>query len=202
MKGWRASADPEDRARLAARTAGQARLSKLQLESTLPGPTLEGTRQAVGPGGALQDAVTTLLGAAMVDTGPMARGPRGPRSGQAFPGKGREDGRPGHARPSICRDAGLGLRSLRRADGKAPCLAPGNQRQLRGAPPSQALIQYPCPGGPSRGRQAPGAMLHRDWSGHPNLRLADAPVLGLAELVGIASLPQGASLGIPSLTLS
>lgn len=46
-------------------------------------------------------------------------------------------------------------------------------------------------------------MLHRDWSSHPHLGLADLlSCAGLAELVGTVSLPQGASLGIPSLILS
>ena len=90
-------------------------------------------------------------------TGLTARGPRGPVC-LARCSLERERGRRGllgHPQP---RGAGLGLTSLGWRQGKAACLAPGNQGDS-GIPHPARLSQeptlHPSPGGPSQSSQAP-----------------------------------------------
>ena len=130
----------------------------------------------------------TLLEAAMVDTGPMARGPRRPWSGQGCPRKGRGRRRralSGHPYPGV--RAGPGLTSplsFGTREGRHPAQRIGKQRWLRASHPSQAL---PGPDsaslswGPSQGLRASRGCADRKlqvpWraDSYPNPKLARAP---------------------------
>lgn len=162
---------------------------------------------------------STLLEASMVDTGPMARDPRRPWSGQACPRKGRERRRralSGHPHPGV--RAGPGLTSplsFGTREGRHPAQRIGKQRWLRASHPSQALpgpTQHCSPGDLPRACRPPGAVLTRNcrclgvqtstptprWPGHP------PPVLRLPDSVGTSgqkSFPALSGASLPSTTV-